>query len=160
MDARPRGFIRWWAGADSTPVRRSLVGVTVGAALLVLAVIAIELAGLPGELFALAGIVVSVGIGVFIRSWWAIPASFAGFVLVAWIAETASFLYLGAGEWEYRNREHWQGDDPAAMKLLGQLLEYVVFVFLTVPFVAIGVVIGRAGRRVFQGPEQRQPLGT
>jgi hypothetical protein len=82
-----------------------------------------------------------------------------GFVLIAWIGETATFLYLDAGDWEARNREHWQGHDPAWVKLLGQLLEYFVLTLMAMPFVALGVVIGRSARRAFRGHGQQTLLG-
>ncbi len=90
-------------------------------------------------------------VGALVRAWVAIPAAYLGFVLIAWIGETAAFLHLGASEWEVRNSEHWQGDAPAWVKLLGQLLEYPVFTLMAMPFVALGVVSGRSARRAFRG---------
>jgi hypothetical protein len=134
--------------------------VPVAGAVLVLVVVLVETGRLPGVAFFFAAPVVLVGFGAFVRAWIAVPAAYLGFVLVNWIAETAAFLYLGAAEWEARNREHWAGDEPAAEKLLGQLLEYLVFAVFIVPFVALGVAIARGGWRAFREPRQPHSLGT
>jgi hypothetical protein len=161
-DSRGEIFSRW-AESEGRSLRRALTGVPIAVGLLALAVALVELTSIPGEVVLAFAVLAAIGYGAYVRGWVAIPVAYLGIVLTAWAIEIAVFLYLGAHEWEHRNREHWQGDDPVAMKLLGQLLEYVAIPLLIVPFVAIGVGIGILGARARRGPRhpnRMEPAGT
>jgi hypothetical protein len=153
---------RRWLRAERTPLRRALIAGPPAAGLLALAVIIIEATDARGEWVLPIGVVLAISYGWFVRSWVAVPGFYAWIVALAWIAEIATFLYLGGAEWEARNIEHWQGTEMSAVeKLMGQLFEFAIFPILTVPFTWLGVVIERILHPVhgFKGQEH-EPLGA
>jgi hypothetical protein len=164
MNDQPRSeFFSRWAESEGSALRRALVGVPVAVGLLALTVALVELASIPGEALLVFAVISAIGYGAYVRGWVAVPVAYLGIVLSGWIIEITTFLYLGVHEWEHRNREHWQGDDPVAMKLAGQLLEYVAIPLLIVPFVALGIVVGLVGaraRRRPRHPNRMEPAGT
>jgi hypothetical protein len=95
-------------------------------------------------LFLFAG---ALGAGVYVRSWWTPAVVYASVVLATVLIEVGVFVVMGATWWEQQNAEHWQGSDPALLKLSGQLIEIVVlgiiFVIPAVISVAIWKVIQR-----------------
>lgn len=122
---RSRTFLRATDG-DDHPIRRMLVGAAISGVMFVLAV-ALDAAGVgepTGPLVFVAGPLLT---GVYLRHWLALPAAWLGIAVTGCVAELISYSWLGPAEWAARNAEHWQGDDPAWQKLIGQLLEYVVF---------------------------------
>jgi hypothetical protein len=137
-------FWERWVAKESTRRRRSLVSaIVVAAALLVWAAL-VAWAGTDGPLVLLAAAVVIFGAGVFARSWLALLTGYAAAVLMFWVVEIGTFLWIGAAEWEERNADHWQGDTPVAEKLIGQLIEYAFFGLFLIPIIALGVALGRA----------------
>jgi hypothetical protein len=92
----------------------------------------------------LAGLI---GAGFAGRTWLAVPAAFAGFVLSGILVEFGALAVLGAHGWEEANAEHWRGNDPVMWKVLGQIMEYVIFGVLLAPFTALGVLLRRGLER-------------
>jgi hypothetical protein len=114
-----------------------------------------------GEASFLLVVVALVGIGVFARHWLALLTAYVSAVLTWWAVEIGAFLWLGSNEWEERNAEHWQGSTPAVEKLLGQLLEYVVFgVLIVVPLVGIGIAIGVGIEHIRSDRNSRRMAGA
>ena len=138
-----RAAWRRYPGEESSSKRRSLVAMPVLMIGLLIWVALMEWTSADGFALLLAALVI-VGIGIFARSWLVLLTAYIAAILMFWTVELATFLWLGGHEWENRNAEHWQGNEPAYEKLIGQLMEYAVFglVFM-LPLVALGVVIGR-----------------
>lgn len=134
---------RSWFGPDSTGWRRSLLIVP----FLVLGML--FWAGVSewtrADGFALLFVaMLLVVVGLIARSWLVLLTSFVATVLLMWTVEISTYLWLGSHEWAHRNAEHWQGNEPAYWKLIGQLIEYPIFVLLfALPLVALGVLVGR-----------------
>lgn len=138
-----RRFWHRWGGPESTGRRRSLIATVVVVAALLIWVALVELANADPLQTLLAAAVVIVGAGVFARSWLTLATAYAATVLMFWAIEVGIFLWTGGAEWEARNVEHWQGNEPAVEKLIGQLVEYAFFGLFVIPVIAIGVALGR-----------------
>ena len=131
-----------WAGAESSGRRRAVAAMALMAVGLLAWIAFIEWVN-NGGFGLLFLVLVMVGVGIFARTWLALLTSYVAAVLLFWVAEVGTYLWVGADEWAERNAEHWQGDEPAIEKLIGQLIEYAVIglVFI-VPLVALGVAVG------------------
>jgi hypothetical protein len=132
---------RQWIGAESTGKRRAVAAIPLLLIGLVLWLTVLNWIIGENSVLVMAGILV--GLGIFARHWLVVVTMFLAAALFGWVLEISNFLWIGGDEWARRNAEHWQGNEPATEKLLGQLIEYVVFSALfLVPCVALGVLIG------------------
>jgi lysylphosphatidylglycerol synthetase-like protein (DUF2156 family) len=136
-------FWEQWVGKESTGRRRSLIATLAVVVALLCWVALVEWANTDELLTVLAAVVVIIGAGVFARSWLVLATAYAAAVLMFWAVEIGTFLWIGGAEWESRNAEHWQGNEPAAQKLIGQLIEYAFFGLFLIPIIALGVALGR-----------------
>jgi hypothetical protein len=151
--------VRRWVRADATGRRRAIASMPVVMIGLALWIALAEWTHLGGVTL-LVPVLVVIGVGWFARTWLALATTYVATVAFYWVIELSIFAWLGASEWEAQNIEHWQGDEPAVSKLVGQLIEYAVFGIFLIPFVALGIWIGRQSRLVADGSTDRQAPAT
>jgi hypothetical protein len=142
LDAR-----RDWFYPDRATMWRTLIGALAAAASLPIAFGLLVLTDLPDGFGVLIWQLAVFGAGIYIRARTAVWAVYLAIVVPMSLFEVGAFLILGSAEWEARNIEHWSGDESATGKLLGQVIEYLVFGVFFALLAGAGGFIGRAIHR-------------
>jgi hypothetical protein len=138
---------RDWFYPDRATMRRTLIGALAAAASLPVGFGLVALTGIRDDFAVLVWLTAMIGAGIYIRARTTVWAVYLGIVVPMILFEVGAFLILGSSEWEERNIEHWPGDESATSKLLGQVVEYLIFGVFFALLAGAGGLIGRSIHR-------------